>query len=137
MGAATARQLKQRVLQAALTQPGLRAIRQERCFQGRSASQRTCLSLPLLPQWFVLNRKHAELVLSDRSVERLFQLNCYTSLERANGKMWERVCYSGGRPLRELGAAGNRFVNSCTNTRACRCWPMTGQARSLLTMPLA
>lgn len=52
-----------------------------------------CAPPPL--QWFVLNRKHAELVLSDQAVERLFQLNCYTSLERANGKMWERVCYSG------------------------------------------
>lgn len=49
------------------------------------------------PQWFVLNRKHAELVLADRAVERLFQLNCYTSLERADGRMWERVCYSGAR----------------------------------------
>ena len=55
---------------------------------------------PPLPQWFVLNRKHAELVLSDQAVEGLFQLNCYTSLERANGKMWERVCYSGAASQR-------------------------------------
>lgn len=46
----------------------------------------------------MLNRKHAELVLADQAVEKLFQRNCYTTLERANGKMWERVCYSGGLP---------------------------------------
>lgn len=55
-----------------------------------------CIYPLCLPQWFVLNRKHAELVLADQAVEKLFQRNCYTTLERANGKMWERVCYSGG-----------------------------------------
>jgi hypothetical protein len=45
-------------------------------------------------QWFVLNRKHAELVLADRRVERVFQQHCRTMFEPERGE--ERVCYPGG-----------------------------------------
>lgn len=101
------------------------------------ASLPTGFLLPFPPQWFVLNRKHAELVLRDQSVERLFQLNCYTSLERKNGKMWERVCYSGGSSVRELGGRDG-FANCHAQTpELVRCWFMAGQARSLSTWHVA
>lgn len=51
---------------------------------------------PLVPpQWFVLNRKHVELILQDRKVERVFQQHCHTTFEEDRGE--ERVCYAGGR----------------------------------------
>ncbi|KAL4424080.1 hypothetical protein ABPG75_001381 [Micractinium tetrahymenae] len=43
-------------------------------------------------QWFVLNRKHAELILQDRKVERVFQQHCRTTFEEDRGE--ERVCYA-------------------------------------------
>lgn len=55
-------------------------------------SPRRCL---WVLQWFVLNRAHAELVLADRQVERVFQEHCRTTWEEDRGQ--ERVCYSGGR----------------------------------------
>lgn len=43
-------------------------------------------------QWFVLNRKHVELILQDRRVERVFQQHCHTTFEEDRGE--ERVCYA-------------------------------------------
>lgn len=54
-----------------------------------------------LPQWFVLNRKHAELVLADRRVEAVFRRHCRTMYETDRGS--ERVCYSGARLEGERG----------------------------------
>ena len=45
-------------------------------------------------QWFVLNRKHVEVVLQDSRVERVFRDHCHTTYEADRGGE-ERVCYSG------------------------------------------
>lgn len=63
----------------------------------------TCCSLlkqaapVLLPQWFVLNRKHAQLVLDDRRVEAVFQQHCRTTWEDDGDEGWLRVCFPGER----------------------------------------
>jgi len=44
----------------------------------------------------VLNRKHVELILADRKVERVFQQHCRTMFEADRGE--ERVCYAGRLP---------------------------------------
>lgn len=56
--------------------------------------QTTFLKKPLWrksSQWFVLNRKHVEVILQDRKVERVFQQHCHTMFEAEMGG--ERVCY--------------------------------------------
>ena len=47
------------------------------------------------PQWFVLTRRHAELILADWRIERVFRKHCKTTFEADRNS--ERVCYSGAR----------------------------------------
>ncbi|KAI3432241.1 hypothetical protein D9Q98_003802 [Chlorella vulgaris] len=59
------------------------------------------MATPFLPrelwrkssQWFVLNRKHAQLVLDDRRVEAVFQQHCRTTWEDDGDEGWLRVCF--------------------------------------------